>query len=238
MSDIVQFNYEGNPISFEFNDGLRMINATEMAKPFSKSVSDFLRLKGTKDYIEVLTERYKAEKTKKYEILRVIKGGDPNIQGTWMDERLALKFASWLAPAFEVWVYEKIQDLLINGHTLMEKPMTLGEMFKLQAELWMKQEEVNRQIQDKIKETETRIDQTEEKLNELEAKITSVDENYYTIAGYCSLHKIDCPLYKAKAWGKAATQLSRAKGVATGIAHDERYGRVRTYHKDILAQVI
>lgn len=76
------------------------------------------------------------------------------------------------------------------------------------------------------------VDFIREKVDELAAKITSVDDNYYTIAGYCSLHKIPCPLHKAKEWGKAATALSRQRGVATGTAHDERFGKVRTYHQE------
>ena len=82
------------------------------------------------------------------------------------------------------------------------------------------------------------MDKTAERLDELESKIISVDSYYYTIAGYCNLHKIPCPLHQAKAWGKAAAALSRQKKIATGSAHDERYGKVRTYHEDVLKEVI
>lgn len=34
MADIKAFDYEGHKISFEFEDGNKMINATEMIKPF------------------------------------------------------------------------------------------------------------------------------------------------------------------------------------------------------------
>lgn len=71
-----------------------------------------------------------------------------------------------------------------------------------------------------------------------EGQSISTDDNYFTIAGYCSLNKIPCPLHKAKEWGKAATALSRQQSVATGTAHDERFGKVRTYHKDILQAVV
>lgn len=27
------------------------------------------------------------------------------LQGSWMDEKLALKFAAWLSPRFELWVW-------------------------------------------------------------------------------------------------------------------------------------
>lgn len=69
--------------------------------------------------------------------------------------------------------------------------------------------------------------------------ITKARESaFYTIAGYCSLNKIPCPLHQAKAWGKAAMALSRQKDVATGTAHDERFGKTRTYHQDILKEII
>lgn len=49
MSDITIFDYEGQSISVEFADGNKMVNATQMAKPFKgKLVADFLRLKARK----------------------------------------------------------------------------------------------------------------------------------------------------------------------------------------------
>ena len=58
MADILRFDYEGQKISFEFADGNKMINATEMAKPFGKPVANFLRLDETKQYLQLLEERY------------------------------------------------------------------------------------------------------------------------------------------------------------------------------------
>lgn len=66
----------------------------------------------------------------------------------------------------------------------------------------------------------------------------SVDDKYFTIAGYCSLKKIGCPLHLAKEWGKKAVALSKKKNTAMGTAHDERFGKVRTYHQDILKEII
>ena len=58
MSEITKFDYEGTRISFEFADGNKMINATEMARPFGKPVGNFLRLKEVQEYITILEERY------------------------------------------------------------------------------------------------------------------------------------------------------------------------------------
>ncbi len=228
MADIIKFDYEGQKISFEFADGNKMINATEMAKPFGKKVNDFLRLQSTSEYVALLENRYGNSRIGfQKEVLRVVKGGDAynTIQGTWMDEKLALKFAAWLSPAFELWVYDKIQELFTTGKTELKEVPTTGfsAALKLIAEQWEAQEKINSEVRKEL-------DQTADRLNELEAKIVSTDENYYTIAGYCALKSIPCPLHLAKEWGKKAVALSAAQKVATGSAHDERFGKVRTYH--------
>lgn len=235
MSDILKFDYEGQTISFEFSDGNRMINASEMAKPFGKRVSNFLRLAETKKYVELLEVRYANTRIdgNPKEVLRVVKGGEPHLQGTWMDEKLALKFASWLSAEFELWVYDRIEELLSTGKTELQefKPSGIIKSLRLIVEQLEEQEQFNEKVQ-------AQLEITSERLDEIEAKITSTDDNYYTIAGYCSLHKIPCPLHKAKEWGKKATALSRQRETATGVAHDERFGKVRTYHQDILQEVI
>ena len=232
MSDLKKFEYDGIPISFEFSDGNKMINATEMAKLFpTKQVGGFLRSIGAQEYIQLLEERYGKEQNR--EVLRVVKGGDYEIQGTWMDEKLALKFAAWLSPRFELWVYDRIQELLISGKTEIREfqPTGVIQSLRLIVEKLEDQEVLNEKVRGEL-------DQAAQRLDELEAKIVSVDENYYTIAGYCTLHKIPCPLDKAKEWGKAATALSHSKGIAMGTAHDERYGRVKTYHREVLEEAI
>jgi hypothetical protein len=234
MSDITKFDYDGQSISFEFADGNKMVNATQMAKPFGKPVGNFLRLKETKEYIQLLEERYSDVNIAK-EVLRVIKGGDASdgLQGTWMDEKLALKFAAWLSPAFELWVYDRIQELLTTGKTEIREysPSGIIKGLRLIVEQLEQQQNFNFEIREDV-------DTISDRLDELEAKIVSVDDHYYTIAGYCSLHKIPCPLHQAKAWGKTATSLSREKEIPTGTAHDERFGKVRTYHEEILEEVI
>jgi hypothetical protein len=232
MSETIKFNYNQNSIRFEFKDGNRMINATEMAKPFGKRVGDFLRLDGTKLYVELLEKRYvdslnvDNQQVNK-EVLRIVKGGtDAQLQGTWMDEKLALKFAAWLSAEFELWVYDRIQELLLTGITELKStaPEGFATTLRLLADKFEEQEKVNTNHNQRI--------------TEIEAKILSSDENYYTIAGYCSKNRIDCPLQKAKIWGKLATSLSREMNHETGVAHDERYGQVRTYHVNVLEKAI
>lgn len=235
MSGVTKFDYGGQTISFEFADGNKMINATELARPFRKQIGHFLALQGTRDYILLLESRYRDSDIggMAREVLRVIKGGVPELQGTWMDEKLALKFAAWLSPEFELWVYDRIQELITTGVTRLQgiPPSGFAATLRLLAEQWEKQEHINENVREEL-------DKTAQRLDELESKIISVDDHYYTIAGYCNLHKIPCPLHQAKEWGKTAAALSRQKDIPTSTAHDERYGQVRTYHEDVLKEVI
>ena len=70
-------------------------------------------------------------------------------------------------------------------------PSGIIKGLRLIVEQLKEQEKFNQVIWDDI-------DYISERVDELEAKIVSSDENYYTIAGYCSLNKIPCPLHKAK----------------------------------------
>ena len=74
-----------------------MVNATEMAKPFGKRPQNFLQNEQTKEFISVLEKRYCNSSN---EIIKVLQGGQT--QGTWMHQKLALKFAGWLNPEFEL----------------------------------------------------------------------------------------------------------------------------------------
>jgi len=234
MADIKKFEYKEQSISFEFEDGNRMINATEMAKPFKKRVNDFLRLQGTKDYIILLESRYGDSRNGvNKQVLRIIQGGSPELQGTWMDEKLALKFASWLAPEFELWVYDRIEELLKTGKTELDTRPSLNiiKSIRLIADQLEAHEKDIQVIKTEVKEIKDYV-------GDLEAKILSIDENYYTISGYCALYNINCPLNLAQRWGYNATKLSNQLKVAIGKAYDAKYGEINSYHKDILVKII
>ena len=234
MSTITEHQYKGELITFDFKGRSKMVNATQMARPFKKKVNDFLRLGSTKKFTAALEARYEESHNGARSILEVVQGGTPEEQGTWMDELLAIKFAGWLAPSFEIWMYERIRELLVTGKTTLPGIVPQSNVIKglrmIVAQL-EKQEIINTEIRQDVDFIRNRVDK-------IEAKVTSVDGNYYTIAGYCSLHRIPCPIHKAKEWGKKATALSRQHKITTGSAHDERFGKVRTYHKDVLEAVI
>ena len=127
--EVVHFIYNQKEVDFlpSGNDDL-MVNATQMAKVFGKDVFDFMKNDSTKNFISV------ALKTENSRFLGIKNESDlidsRQKSGTWMHRVLALKFAAWLDPAFELWVYVTIDKILL-GHY---KEMREATIEKLQAE--------------------------------------------------------------------------------------------------------
>jgi len=106
-NNIIMHSYHGVNIPFT-NNGEIMISATDMIKAFpKKNMGNFLRNAQTKSFIKALQNRYA---NSHHDILTTKQGGKN--QGTWMHRKLALKFAAWLSPEFELWVYDKIDEIL------------------------------------------------------------------------------------------------------------------------------
>jgi anti-repressor protein len=116
--------YNGHGITFHLNEKL-MVNATDMAKIFDRRPNDFLCLESTKRFIDAAYPPDFSNTTKngKADIQPIvtIKGGDyKEIKpGTWFHEDLAMKFAAWLSPHFEVWMIRHTKELLKTGVTTM-----------------------------------------------------------------------------------------------------------------------
>lgn len=136
------FQFNGKEIAFEMVGENVVVNATEMAKVFNKEVSGFLRLDGTKSYIQTFCEsedlHSEDEFTPNGKLIKVVNGGNHN--GTWMERSVALKFAAWLDPHFEVWVYKTIDKLLFGEYELIHKKVVeaaerKAEIEKLRTEL-------------------------------------------------------------------------------------------------------
>lgn len=141
---IVKFDYNGFEMSFD-KTGSIMINATEMAKPFDKLPKDFTKGKQAWNFIQALARK---ENCPTEQIIQVVNGG--NNYGTWMHQKLALKFAAWLSPDFELWVYDKIEELLLQGYTSITQysmPQTYSEALRQLAESVEAKEAMEKQLE-------------------------------------------------------------------------------------------
>ncbi len=137
--------FNETPITFALSkDNGMMVNATEMAKAFSTEVAFFTRLDGTKKFIDACLN------TAHLQFLGVKKEDDLIISrqnsGTFMHRVLALKFAAWLDPVFEVWVYSTIERLLFGKH--VEREQSLERTLLLKNEMERIKDNPNKTVED------------------------------------------------------------------------------------------
>ena len=87
-------------------------------------------------------------------------------------------------------------------------------------------------------EQEKRMDAVEERVQDLEALITTrPDVDQYTIAGYAKMRGVRIDVDRACFLGRRATMISRMYGYEIGRVRDSRFGKVNTYHLNILKAV-
>ena len=137
--------FEENNITFLLSkDNGMMINATEMAKIFNANVGHFLANDGTKKFIESCLNNRNSDylNVKTEEDLLNAK----QKSGTLMHRVLALKFAAWLSPDFEVWVYSTIEKLLFGKH--VEREQSLKRTIDLRNEMDNLRDNPNKSIAD------------------------------------------------------------------------------------------
>lgn len=82
--------------------------ATESQRP-----GEFLKTKQVRRFVQALSD------AKKIASVLTIKGGP--LQGAWGLELIAIRYAAWLNPLFEIKVYETFQMLIRNGFDAMAR---------------------------------------------------------------------------------------------------------------------
>lgn len=104
--------FENSLIAFDIEN--EFVNANDMSKKYNKRPIDFLRLDATKAFIDALESEVNQNHITDFKAVKTIKGNfkDRRNQGTWMHKTLALKFASWLNPKFEVFVYFTFENAM------------------------------------------------------------------------------------------------------------------------------
>ena len=142
MENLKIFEYNDMPISFiTNNDGVLMINATEMAKAFGKEVrfwisnastleyiDELAKSEGAKAEVEILTSASITSVANKYpSLIKVFRGGGnkgSRLQGTFLCRNLTIEFARWLNPAFAIWCDKRILEYLQFGFTASDDVLT------------------------------------------------------------------------------------------------------------------
>lgn len=137
--EILQFIYNETKVDFlpSGNENL-MVNATQMANVFGKEVTFFLRNDDTKRFIDSCLKTANSQFLGIKDREDLVSGKQKS--GTWMHRVLALKFAAWLDPDFELWVFHTI-DKIILGHFKEQKEATAAKL-RAEKELEEKKQEL------------------------------------------------------------------------------------------------
>lgn len=89
-----------------------------------------------------------------------------------------------------------------------------------------------------IKATNARLDKVDERLLDVESRQMTIDQQYYTITGYANLMGIRGVSREiAASLGRKASKMSKKQGYHIGKEYDAKYGKVNTYHVDVLQEV-
>jgi hypothetical protein len=102
---LIPHSIEGEVVGQRVKDGY--INATAMCKAAGKRFFDYHRLDTTNAFLSELEAETGIPAS---EQIQVVKGGFPELQGTWVHPHVAINLAQWLSPRFAVrvsqWVYD------------------------------------------------------------------------------------------------------------------------------------
>ena len=112
---IIQYEIEKSPIWQRANDGY--VNATAMCKIAGKNFADYNRLSSTQDYFRALNSDMGIPIS---ELIQVVKGGNPELQGTWVHPHVAIHLAQWLSPEFAVKVSKWVMEWM-TGQAMKER---------------------------------------------------------------------------------------------------------------------
>lgn len=87
---------------------------------------------------------------------------------------------------------------------------------------------------------ERRQAEQENRILQLEAKTTTINEEFYSLAGFYRIKSMRWDLGQSEAiqTGRRAKALSETMGYAVGKAYDAKFGEVNTYHVRVLEALL
>ncbi|HBE9079101.1 KilA-N domain-containing protein [Serratia fonticola] len=100
--------------------------ATESQKP-----SKFIRSASVKRFIKALIGKGQICPLDDNQALKVIRGGGE--PGVWASELLAIRYAAWIKPEFEIRVYETFREAVISGLGAMNRLNRLDLIINTEA---------------------------------------------------------------------------------------------------------
>jgi phage anti-repressor protein len=145
---------------------------------------------------------------------------------TTKDFAITLDFAKRISMMARTEKGEEARSYFIACETKVKelaKPMSQIDILVMSVQLLQKQAQ--------------EIAEVKSEMQELKAKQSIRDEAYYTVSGYASIRGIKIDSSKANLLGRKCVKESREADVHIGTVHDSHYGKINSYHLDILSVV-
>lgn len=108
---LIEHEVNHQPIYQRASDGY--VNATAMCKAAGKQMKHYLENKSTTAFLNELQSVVGIPTT---ELVQIIQGGDPQLQGTWVHPQVAINLAQWCSPQFAVQVSGFIFDWMSGNN--------------------------------------------------------------------------------------------------------------------------
>jgi prophage antirepressor-like protein len=151
------------------------------------------------------------------------KMGIVNESGLWA---LVMTSRKPEARAFKKWLTsEVIPALRKTGSYAIEQPKQMSQL------------EIVLASAQALLEQSRHLAQLQAEVSDIKHRTASTQGEFFTIMGYASLMRRKIDAKAAAALGKKATAESKAQGIPIENMPDPRYGRVNTYHREILEAI-
>lgn len=227
MSNIVKFPVIAGVEVTTDDEGRFNLNALHKASKEGehKKPSEWLRTKQAQELVAALKAQSGnstfGTSSAAYEPLSIIRGG--NAPGTFAHELLAVSYAGWINPVFQLTVNQTFIDYR-TGKTKM--PMSPAELIIAQGQALLAVERQQARQAQQIAALEHRL------------SLMDGDTGYLTVTAYLRKHGWKLPLSKSRAIGQHAAKLAKELGVQIGTVPDERFGTVNSYPIALLDEVV
>lgn len=152
----------------------------------------------------------------------VIRTSSDKNGNTTIDFALSIDFAKRLSMMARTETGEQIRNYFIEIEKRATKPLSQLDILAQSVQI--------------LQEQEKRLTEVEDRVKVIEAKQTT-HQNWFTIAGYGTLHKIQVGIKLAASLGRKACNLCKQQGIEPEEIPDPRFGKVKTYPEDVLKQV-
>lgn len=112
---LIEHKVEAISIDQRANDGY--VNATAVCQASGKQLGHYLETKATKAFLAELSDDIGIPIS---DLVQIIKGGHPQMQGTWVHPQVAINLGQWASPKFAVlvskWIFEWMSGSSKNAY--------------------------------------------------------------------------------------------------------------------------